>query len=485
MLLFHVMKNRRLLMNNNAETTTESDIKLVEPAFKSEPRFQIYRYSPSSPPIPYKDSDMTKIWEDEKWDKNLPQPGFITDLIYATRGIETPTKFAAWSGLYAMSTVLKRDAYLSWGFKPLYPNLYVILVAPPRMCAKSTVIDICEDVFIGMEQLLQHVDSKLAFRKKLNLHHSKITPEAINDLLSPETTNEDGEKLERGSEVSFIISELTTFLGKQKYNVGLIDNLTKLYDSRDIDDEMTRGGGKNIFKNIYVTLFGGTTPDSFKNSIPEEAFGGGFMSRVIVIKQDSPTRYFPMPQHVPGAPSVDDLTQRLTWIAQNAFGSYSFSREAYAEYTKWYRQFKDNLVGNPNGNALARMDTNLLKLAIIMRAQRYERGNTITLADFKDALNLLTDAYGEIGDFMKEVSSNPWESMQIQIKRILQHFKVGTQSQLWRKFAAAGIPEAVLDIQIQQLLKTQQLTRRVEADGNIIYEYHEITDTDTEEVIDA
>lgn len=438
--------------------------------------FHIYKYSPTTPPIPYTEDDVTKIWQDEEWDSKLPQPGFLTDLVLTTRGIETPTKFAVWSGIFAISTILKRDAYLDWGFKPLYPNMYIILVAPPRMCAKSTVIDICEDAFGNMEDLLKSVDHRMAFRKKLNLHHSKITPEAINDLLSPEYASDEGEKIERGSEVSFIVSELTTFLGKQKYNVGLIDNLTKLYDSRDIDDEMTRGGGKSIFKNIYVTLFGGTTPDSFKNSIPEEAFGGGFMSRVIVIKQDSPTRYFPTPQHVPGAPTIPELTQRLTWVAQNAFGGYRLSREAYSEYSKWYRTFKDNLVGNPNGNALARMDTNLLKLAVIIRAQRYERGNVITLQDFKDALTLLTDAYGEIGDFMKEVSSNQWESMQIQIKRILQHFKKGTQKQLWRRFSAAGIPEAILEVQIQQLLKTGNLSRRVEKDGNIIYEYQEVDD---------
>jgi len=245
-----------------------------------------------------------------------------------------------------------------------------------------------------------------------------------------------------------------------------------LYDSRDIDDEMTRGGGKRMFKDIYVTLFGGTTPDSFKNSIPEEAFGGGFMSRVIVIKQDTPTRYFPIPKYVPGAPSVAEISQRLAWIARNAYGGYDLSREAYREYALWYRKFKDNLVGNPNGNALARMDTNLLKLCVIMRAQRYEIGTLITLQDFKDALMLLTDAYGEIGDFMKEVSSNPWETMQIRIKRILQQFKSGDQRTLWRKFITAGIPDSVLEMQMTQLMKAGVVIRTVD-DGHIHFTYKE------------
>jgi hypothetical protein len=431
-----------------------------------------YRHDP---PVAYRDEDVEKIWEPEPWDVNMPQPGLLTDLVLTTRGIETPSKFAVWSGVFAVSTLLKRDAFLDIGFKPLYPNMYVILVAPPRICAKSTVIDICEDCFKNLPSLLGEVDDVLAFKKMLNIHHSKITPEAINDLLATAELKVNGKTVERGSEVAFVISELTTFLGKQKYNVGLIDNLTKLYDSRDIDDEMTRGGGKKIFKDIYVTLFGGTTPDSFKNSIPEEAFGGGFMSRVIVVKQDSPTRYWPIPKRVPGAPSIDELTQRLAWIARNAYGSYQLSKEAFKEYTTWYRKFKDNLVGNPNGNALARMDTNLLKLSVIMRAQRYEPGTLITLQDFRDALNLLTDAYGEIGDFMKEVSSNPWETMQIRIKRILKHFNHGDQKTLWRKFIAAGIPDSVLEMQLNQLIKAGVVDRYIE-NGIVHFAYKEDKD---------
>lgn len=435
--------------------------------------FLLYKYHGDALPVPYSEKDVKKIWEPEEWDRKIPQSGFLTDLIYATRGIETPTKFVVWSGVFAISSLLKRDAYLDWGFKPLYPNLYIILVAPPRICAKSTAIDYAEDSLRMVSDILERTDPITSFKKALNIHHSKITPEAINDLLAPESANIEGQTVERGSEVAFIVSELTTFLGKQKYNVGLVDNLTKLYDSRDIDDEATRGGGKISFRDIYVTLFGATTPDSFKNSIPEEAFGGGFMSRVIVVKQDEPTRYFPLPQIVPGAPDTTELAQRLAWISQNSFGGYRFSKEAYHQYTKWYRQFKDNLVGNPNGNALARMDTNLLKLAVIMRAQRYERGSVITEDDFNDALTLLTDAYGEIGDFMKEVSSSPWESMQFKIKKILASFKQGTQSELWKRLSAAGIPESVLDMQMQQLLKTGDLVRYYgENDKTVYYAYN-------------
>lgn len=410
-----------------------------------------FKYSTKKPPKAVTDDDVEQIFQRETWDKHLPQSGFITDLVYASRGFETTTKFAVWSAVWAISTLLKRDAYMKWFPKNIYPNIYVLFVAPPRICAKSTAVDFCEDAFREVPAILESVDERVAYRKHLNLHHSKITPEAINDLLEPKESNVQGELIERGSEVAFIVSELTTFLGKQKYNVGLVDALTKLYDSRDVDDEMTRGQGKKIFKDIYVTLFGATTPSSFRDSIPQEAFGGGFMSRVIIAKEEAPTRYYPIPMQIPGAPDVGELAQRLSWIALNAFGEYQFSREAYDKYTKWYRRFKDSLVDNPQGDSLARLDTNLIKLCIIMRAQRYAVGNIITLQDFEDALNLLEYTYDGLADFMREVSSNPWEQQQIKVKRVLQRFKRGSQADLWKQFIGEGIPETVIEAHMLQL----------------------------------
>lgn len=430
---------------------TDTESSAIVPAEYAPTAVKSFRYARKRPPVATTEADVTKVYQEEEWDVNLPQPGFLTDLVFSSRGFETTTKFAVWSGVWAISTLLKRDAYLKWFPKNLYPNLYIIFVAPPRICAKSTAVDFCEDAFHEVPAILSSVDDRIAFRKALNLHHSKITPEAINDLLEPTVDSIGGQEVHRGSEVAFIVSELTTLLGKQKYNVGLVDALTKLYDSRDVDDEMTRGQGKKIFENIYVTLFGATTPTSFRDSIPQEAFGGGFISRVIIVKEDKPTRYFPLPMAVPGAADSAELAQRLAWIAINATGSYTFSKEAYDRYCKWYRRFKDSLVDNPNGDSLARLDTNLIKLSIIMRAQRYEPGNIITLQDFEDALNLLVHTYEGLDDFMREVSSDPWQQQQIKIKRILRSFVSGSQTTLWKMFVAQGIPENVIEAHMLQL----------------------------------
>jgi len=89
-------------------------------------------------PKAFSETDFKKFWKTEDFDEFLPEPGFMTDFVMALRGVESPTIFAFWAAAFVMSTVLKRDAFLQWYPENIFPNLYIMLVAPPRVCAKST-----------------------------------------------------------------------------------------------------------------------------------------------------------------------------------------------------------------------------------------------------------------------------------------------------------------------------------------------------------
>ena len=100
---------------------------------------------------------------------------------------------------------------------------------------------------------------------------------------------------EKGSQAAFVISELSSLLGKQNYNEGLVGKLTDLYDCKDYDDDTTISRGYKAFEDIYVTLLGATTRTALEESIPEAAFGEGFMSRVVLVYQHQRTRAYPEP----------------------------------------------------------------------------------------------------------------------------------------------------------------------------------------------
>ncbi len=396
-------------------------------------------------PIPYNENEIKdKFWSEEPFDKFLPGKGFLTDFILATRGIETPTHMCFWSAVWVISSVLKRDAFFKWFPDPLYPNFFIVLVAPPRICAKSTAVrQFGEKILMGFTKY--YADPIVRFVKEINLLRSKSTPEAMEVALEPIEGQVIGKgskaiAMSRGSQVAIVVSELATFLGKQKYNEGLITKLIDLYDCKDDDDSRTISRKTVVFKDIYVTLIGATTIAGINESIPESAMSGGFVSRIILVHSAEPTRSFPEPRAVIGGPTREELMKRLAWIANNAQGEYYFSEEAKEYYDKFYHKRWEDLKKLEAGDLdlRARHDIHLRKLALILKAQRYEKGLEITLEILKEAEQILEVTYEGAKGITRDVGANLYTKSYIRVKEIIKKRGKITRRQLIQRLSPTG-----------------------------------------------
>lgn len=400
-------------------------------------------------PIPFDESLIKdKFWKEEPFDKFLPKEGFLTDFVLATRGIETPTHLCFWSAVWVLSSALKRDAYFKWFPDPLFANFFIILVAPPRLCAKSTAVRLFGEKIL--DSFTKHFkgNPQVEFVKKVNLLRTKATPEAMDLALKPIKeqiigTGKGAVKMSRGSEVAIVVSELATFLGKQKYNEGLITRLIDLYDCKDIDETTTVIRGSKMFTNIYCTLIGATTIAGINESIPEAAMGGGFISRVILVHSEGPTRHYDEPRGVIGGPEEtrEELTKRLAWIANNAQGEYCFSEEAKVYYKKLYLKNRKTLMKQDEATVelKSRFDIHLRKLALILKAQRYEKGNEISLEILKEAEQILEATYEGAKGITRDVGTTPYTKSYLKVKEIIEQKGKITRRQLIMRLSPSGV----------------------------------------------
>lgn len=404
-----------------------------------------------------------KFWQPEEWDDLVPQGGFLADFILMTRGVETPTKLSLWTAIWVLSSLLKREAYLQWYPDPLFPNFYVFLVGPPKIVAKSTATRFGEKVISQFHEHLE--DPQIAALKEVNLLRSKATPESMSIALAPKkVTVLEGDQVhqvDRGSQLSMVVSELSTFLGKQKYQSGLIDRLTDLYDCKEEDDELTIGRGFNKFYNVYFTMIGATTPKHLEESIPEEAFGGGFMSRSIVVFQETSTRDYPQPKAIAGGPTIEDMRLRAAWIAENSFGEYVLNDEAQKYYEQWYMKYKKRLAkhGDDSKTRLQhRFDLHLLKLSLILRAQEYTVGRVIELRHLKMAEFLLDKTYETAHKSIENVGQRPEIVHNNRIKDLLVKYGRRTRRQLLVGCSPYGITADQITKAVEYYAQTSQIT---------------------------
>ena len=363
------------------------------------------------PLIPIEGADVY----DDPGDHLVPTPSYLADLVLAAKGILTPTRFTMWGGLTQVSSVLKRAAWIKWHPKPLFANIFVIIIGWPRFGGKSDIIDKYTDPLIrGYWKLIK--DPIIRAEKYPRVFHSGATHKKIFEVLSRRTIKvPDG--LERYfpgmraftkpySDACLFMSELGTFLTQDQYNAGLIQKLNDFWTSKEIDDDSTITRGEIELKDIYVTMMGATTPDTIGDIIPAQAVSDGFISRTLFVKETDINRRWSRPRII-----VEDefnkLEERLAWIAENIRGEYDLSPEAQGFYDIAYHETINGVV-NGQGKETAiktRADIQMLKVALLIHAAKYDTSHIISSETFLQAKVIVSNTFPDMYQIVNAVGA--------------------------------------------------------------------------------
>jgi hypothetical protein len=275
------------------------------------------------------------------FDSLVPRTGWLRDYINLTSGIEPPTVFHFFAGAVAIGAVLARNVYFPRGANTIFPNLAVIVVAPSGKCRKTTACN------VSMNMLRRIGHRVLA---------DKITPEAFVETFK-DSTNTTG---------VIYAPELAVFLGKQKYQEGMVPMLTALFDCPQVWQSATIMRGEAELRNVAISMLGASTIDWIQTAIPRDAFGGGFMSRLLFVVQEDTPRKFPLPD-----PLSEVETARLTEELRNfgkLNGKFTFGPASQKWFTEWYMGRSDYGTENRQyAGYFERKPDHLLRVAQVLQ----------------------------------------------------------------------------------------------------------------------
>lgn len=373
------------------------------------------KYTHTQPPTPWKETHDLSYYDEhpdyqEEFDNSFwPTDGFIDDLRSHTLGYETTNLFSFWTAVSAISAVVQRDAFLRFG-DGLYPNFFTVLVAPPAIAHKSTAMNRFEKI---EQEAYRRIPNKLVKEmKKSHVIRGKASAEQLFASMANKDVTIEGDEEVHKSNANLImrVSELGTFLSKAQYNTGLIDKLTDFYDCKDYDSDSTISRGHAELENIFATMFACTTPDALANSIPQEAFGGGFMSRCIIaeVKPHHCKRIIPVPFYPTNAPDRTEMADRLIWIMNNKKGEYALTESAFDYYTSWYREEILDLRAKAARGEVDHRDNrktlHVLKLALVFALQRYSTDRWVTEVDLDYAIKVLEYTNNSSSQMVEDIS---------------------------------------------------------------------------------
>lgn len=275
---------------------------------------------------------------------------------------EAPLKMLFWTGVSTIAGALRRRVWIDQKYFQWIPNFYVVLVAPPGIVSKSTTAN------IGMNLLRQLKEIK--FGPDVITWQALITSLAKSTQADPNPATGEFYPM---SAVTFCSDELGNLLNPSDRE--LVDVLVTMWDGKQgVFKKETKMSGSDSIENPFVNIIGCTTPAWISGNVPEYMIGGGFTSRCVFIYADKKREFVPYVDEVVPK-DFEQHRQELIHdleIISMLFGEFQLTASARVWGRAWYVQHwknpPPNLTGDQFGGYLARKQTHLHKLAMVLSA---------------------------------------------------------------------------------------------------------------------
>ena len=192
---------------------------------------------------------------------------WIDHFVEVTAALESPKLFRKWVGIYTIAAILEQKVWLMTT-SPVYPNLYVFLVAPPGG-GKSRVIDVARDL---VSALPDPYIAPTSVNAASIIDHILECKRVLIQLPEP--------PVEYHS-MSILVGEFGTFMSQ--YDDDLMAILTDFYNVRPYGQRRRGGQLKINIERPQLNMLIGTTPANLMRFMPENAWGQGFATRILFI----------------------------------------------------------------------------------------------------------------------------------------------------------------------------------------------------------
>lgn len=362
-------------------------------------------------------------------------PNFLNEYTrYAQELTDAPIDFHRFVGYSIVSTCLNNRLYFPFGDTRIYPNMWIILLAPSSLYRKSTAISIGR-------RILQDYNKQYIFP-------DEFSQEKILEILSHQSAG------------LFCFYEFLSFMGllQKDYMAGTKSFLTHLYDCPAEYSRLLKGTSYNI-KQPFINILSATTLDWYLEQVRENDMFGGFLPRFLIIPGLTKQRSLALP------PVVEPKEFTRIRMLLNYFvpykGAIEFSEEAKKEYIQWHKQFEISFHSHDKRIQafLVRLCTYIIKISMLEAVCNSE--TKISLKSFTSArqvVNWISHQLKDISEDMEFTKSG--RNRQKCLKHIKDAGNAGIQHHWLLKLTHLSVREmgeAVDTLKQQTMVKEQYL----------------------------
>lgn len=289
---------------------------------------------------------------------------WIEGYLKYTENQESPEKLHMWTGFCVLSAILRRRVWMSRGAYTLYPNIYVMIVAPSGKIRKSITMELgialLQKAMPDFPMSIGKTTAEGMVKWKLNRPVTEPNP---NDPAKPFIKYE--------SYLLIYADELATFFGYERQAASrMAIFLTDTYSCKEKYEHITKGDTPIAVYNNYPVLLAATDPRNLK-VLPDEAIGG-LIGRTIFVTANKRRKVIAWPEKG-GQQLHDELLTDLLRIS-DLKGEMAITKTARDYFTTWYEKFSDVTNDDPRLDAFhERAHDTAWKIAMLLSiSQRHD-----------------------------------------------------------------------------------------------------------------
>jgi hypothetical protein len=242
--------------------------------------------------------------------------GFLDDYVQFAQAAApaAPALFHEALGVWLLSAISTRRVALDAEHAPLFPNLYILLVARTTLYRKSTAMNQAERVLrqAGLDYLLLPTEfsTEAMFDTLAGMRH-------INEADLPRDVQiREAKGRFFAAQRSFLVDEASSIfaLAKRDYGSGLHEMLLKGYDAPVSWSKSLKTRGLVVVRRPCLSFMGATTPIMMNRYFGNEESESGLAPRFVFVTPDAPPIPPVWPDAIPVPQELSARLKQLHWL---------------------------------------------------------------------------------------------------------------------------------------------------------------------------
>lgn len=304
---------------------------------------------------------------------------WLETLIESTSEAEAPERYFWWSGLCAISAVIRKRVYLQRGpFYKLYPNIYVALVSSQSGLGKGVPIMIAKRLVEALDSIrvISGCNSIQGLTKELSMQQTFKSGAVINEAQG------------------FMISdEFESFLTDDPKALTYLTALQNTHEHEKSWKKILKGSPLEELKSPCLTLLVASNEVLFESMVKQKDIEGGFIARTFIVYESKRKRINSLvytderiEELLKESTKYDEiLINRLKEVSKLEGIMRFASVSAGQYYDSWYQELRSNKTEDKTGT-MNRLGDQVLKVAMLISLSN-SNSLMITEDDLSKAIN--------------------------------------------------------------------------------------------------